>query len=50
MGTCEYCSSKNILRYVCKCKNVKYCNERCFEKDKQWHMPKCAANLDGDLQ
>ena len=26
IGTCEWCNSKNILRVVCKCKNVRYCN------------------------
>ena len=27
IGVCEYCSSKNVLRTICKCKNVKYCND-----------------------
>ena len=27
IGVCECCNSRNILRAVCKCKNVKYCND-----------------------
>ena len=27
IGVCEYCNSRHILRSICKCKNVKYCND-----------------------
>ena len=27
IGTCEYCNKKNIMRAICKCKVVKYCDE-----------------------
>ena len=50
IGVCEWCNSKNILRSICKCKNVKYCNDDCMEKDKRFHIDKCSANADGELQ
>ena len=50
IGVCEWCNSKNILRTICKCKVVKYCNEDCMEKDKRFHSDKCTANADGELQ
>ena len=46
IGVCEWCNMKNILRCVCKCKNVKYCNEECMEKDKKFHIEKCSAMAD----
>lgn len=50
IGNCEWCNNKNILRAICACKNVKYCNEECQEKDKRFHMDKCSAAADGELQ
>ena len=29
---------------------MKYCNEDCMEKDKRFHIDKCSANADGELQ
>ena len=49
VGTCEYCSRKNIMRAICKCKKVSYCDDECMEKDLRWHAPKCSANADGEL-
>jgi len=49
IGVCEWCNQRNILRYICKCKVIKYCNESCMEKDKNFHVPKCPANADGEL-
>jgi len=49
IGTCEWCNSRNILRTICKCKNVKYCNDDCMEKDKRFHIDKCSAQADGEL-
>ena len=49
IGVCEWCNSRNILRTVCKCKNVKYCNNDCMEKDKRFHLDKCSAQADGEL-
>lgn len=43
IGNCEYCNQRNILRSICKCKNVKYCDDQCLEKDKQFHIDKCSA-------
>lgn len=43
IGICEWCSTRNILKTICKCKNVKYCNEECLEKDKRFHVDKCSA-------
>lgn len=43
IGECEWCRTRNILRAVCKCKNVKYCNDNCMEKDRKFHIDKCSA-------
>jgi hypothetical protein len=43
IGICEWCSTRNILKTVCKCKNVKYCNDDCMDKDKRFHVDKCSA-------
>jgi len=50
IGQCEWCNNKNILKYICKCKNVKYCCEECMEKDKRFHSDKCSAMADGELK
>lgn len=50
VGSCEYCSRKNIMRAICKCKKIMYCDEDCMEKDKRWHADKCSANADSELQ
>ena len=49
IGECEFCSNRNILKVVCKCKNVKYCNDLCLERDKPYHLPKCSAMADSEL-
>ena len=49
IGQCEWCNNKNILRAICKCKIVKYCNEDCMEKDKRFHIDKCTAMADKEL-
>jgi ubiquitin carboxyl-terminal hydrolase 4/11/15 len=38
------------MRSICECKNVKYCNDDCLEKDKRFHIDKCAAQADGELK
>jgi len=50
VGSCEWCNSKSILKTICKCKNVKYCDDICMKKDKSFHVDKCSANADGELQ
>ena len=50
IGECEWCRSRNILRAICKCKNVKYCNDGCLEKDRKFHIDKCSAQADNELQ
>jgi ubiquitin carboxyl-terminal hydrolase 4/11/15 len=37
------------MRSTCKCKNVKYCDDECLEKDKRFHIDKCSAMADGVL-
>lgn len=49
IGSCEYCNKTNIMRSTCKCKNVKYCDDECLEKDKRFHVDKCSAMADGVL-
>lgn len=34
IGKCEMCSQKKILSIECECKRVRYCCERCKERDK----------------
>jgi len=50
IGVCEYCNKKNIMRAICKCKNVKYCDDDCLERDKRFHIDKCSAMADNELQ
>ena len=38
------------MRAICICKNVKYCDEDCMNKDKKFHVDKCSAMADKDLQ
>ena len=49
IGACEWCNMRNIMKSICKCKNVKYCNDSCMEKDKRFHIPKCSAQADKEL-
>lgn len=50
VGRCEWCNDRNILKSVCKCGKVKYCNTSCLTKDKNFHEPKCTALMDEDLR
>lgn len=50
VGLCEWCDSRRILNVVCKCNKVRYCNEHCQQKDRQYHLPKCAAQNEGELE
>lgn len=38
-----------MLRVQCLCKRVRYCKERCREKDEHFHMPNCSAQADAEL-
>lgn len=48
-GKCEWCTKNKLLEVICKCKRVRYCNDQCLENDKRWHVPKCGALLDSEL-
>jgi len=50
VGVCEWCESRRILNVVCKCGKVRYCDEKCQNKDRQYHLPKCAAHNEGELE
>jgi len=50
IGVCEWCNNKNILKSICKCKKVAYCNDNCLEKDLRFHEDKCMANEDFDIK
>jgi ubiquitin carboxyl-terminal hydrolase 4/11 len=50
IGVCEWCNNKNILKSICKCEKVAYCNDNCMEKDKRFHEDKCLANADSLLE
>jgi hypothetical protein len=43
VGQCEFCYKNKVLKTVCICKRVRYCNKICMKKDIQWHEPKCSA-------
>lgn len=49
IGTCDWCNSRNILNAICKCGNVRYCNEKCLENDIKYHIDKCTAAADKEL-
>lgn len=38
------------MRAVCKCKVVKYCDDYCMKKDENFHLDKCSAQADSQLQ
>ena len=38
------------MKVECLCKRVKYCNERCKDKDKTFHSGNCSALLDSELK
>jgi ubiquitin C-terminal hydrolase len=50
IGKCEFCNNKRILKTECICKRVKYCNDRCLEKDKTFHVGSCSARADEELK
>ena len=50
VANCEWCNKKNIMKTICKCKNVRYCDQSCLEKDINFHSDKCSANADGELR
>ena len=49
IGPCEFCTNRNILRVECKCKRVRYCNDKCKQKDEHFHLPTCSAMVDNEL-
>lgn len=49
IGPCEFCTTRNILRAECRCKRVRYCNEKCRQKDEHFHLPTCSAMVDNEL-
>jgi ubiquitin carboxyl-terminal hydrolase 4/11 len=50
IGFCEWCNNKSILKAICKCKKVAYCNDNCLERDLRFHEDKCSANADAELE
>ena len=42
--------NKNILKAICKCKKVAYCNDSCLDRDLRFHSDKCSANADAELE
>lgn len=45
IGECEFCTQRNALKVVCKCKRVRYCNENCRQRDERFHLPSCADRI-----
>lgn len=50
IGECEYCQQKNILRAICECKMVKYCDQDCLDKDIIYHKDNCHLQTDTELK
>ena len=50
VGTCEFCTTRSILRVECKCKRVRYCDEACRQKDEHFHLRNCSAAADNELK
>lgn len=48
MSKCDWCNNKKMLTYVCKCKDVWYCTERCKESDFNNHLNVCKKIGDED--
>ena len=42
-GKCEWCNLKTMLSSQCACKNARYCDDICLDKDKRFHEPSCKA-------
>ena len=40
-GKCENCHTKKVMKVICGCNKVKYCDEECQKKDLRWHSDKC---------
>lgn len=49
VGDCEFCYKKKVLRVLCECKRVRYCNDHCKKRDLNWHADKCTAKVDRSL-
>ena len=49
IGDCEFCTQRNALKVVCKCKRVRYCDEACRRKDERFHLPTCADRLANEI-
>ena len=49
IGDCEWCSTRRELKVICACKRVKYCSKACQDRDQRFHMPKCSAQADAEL-
>jgi len=50
VGDCEFCYKKKVLKTICECKRVRYCNAVCKKRDLNWHAGKCTANQDRHLE
>ena len=40
---CEYCRQSGVLTYPCRCNEVFYCNETCYQNDQRFHADRCKA-------
>lgn len=49
VGDCEFCYKKRVLRVLCECKRVRYCDKNCKVRDLNWHADKCTAKQDRNL-
>jgi ubiquitin carboxyl-terminal hydrolase 4/11 len=49
VGDCEFCYKKRVLRVLCECKRVRYCDRNCKKRDLNWHADKCTAKQNKNL-
>ena len=43
MGKCEFCYNYKVLKVVCACKKVAYCDEDHRRRDEYYHLKDCDA-------
>ncbi|CDW85002.1 ubiquitin carboxyl-terminal hydrolase family [Stylonychia lemnae] len=48
-GKCENCYQTRMLKVVCPCKKVSYCDEKCRSNDEKYHLPNCDAESQIDF-
>ena len=40
-GNCDFCRKDSDLKFICHCKEVSYCSQKCKDEDLKYHRIKC---------